>query len=248
MRSKIGRVVVLALISSSLLVAGGAHARGRSHVFYDCRSQGMGIQTTREQARTYLPEGFEPSGGAGDQDAIVHLYVTTQVCGDALAPELELAATFLAVRPPEEYRAKSGSHLFLLDAVISGPRAARLRRDLCAGGILAGGAVNSSQQMNPTDGSVSRGSSQVESESLSFELDVATSGAAGSYGGGARWLYEDGGRIKYFESSITLRYISFGTGHVQFTQPYLGLPPAAPGPSYYDLQDVGYLPSKACRG
>ena len=244
------RVLPILLVMSFAITASGAGARARNPIFYGCRNQTVGIEMTRSQAQSYLPEGFEPSVGAASQEAVVHFYVSTLVCGRNIStPDLELATTYLSVRPPEDYKSKSPRtvHYFLLDGVISGSEASRLQRYLCADAFLSEGTIDSNQQMDTTDASISRGTSAVDSETLSFRLSVVDSGAASSGAGSIRWIYEQGGRIRHFDYAIYRHYLSVGTGHVQFTAPYRDLPPAAPGPSFYNLEDISFTAPIGCR-
>ena len=55
----------------------------------------------------FLPEGFTPTGGAAGQSEVVHMFVTSFVCGGE-KPTLEMYKAYVSVDPPSKPVAGAG--------------------------------------------------------------------------------------------------------------------------------------------
>lgn len=238
---------VAALVSPPAAVAGP----GRNRLdLQDCFENTAFFPIPSDDARLYLPTGFEPTAAPADQDSTTNFYVRSIVCGDMAAPTLEMVTTYVSVIPPERSATRRGSHLYIVDAGAEGPEASALRDGLCLKALLEDAAIDVTQQraQSPLGFGPEAGIARttVSSSFLAADFVVAAEGSTTPMRDSARWFFGDGRR--YFDAAYELSVWGIGSSAVTFTQPYLELPPASGGASVQSLADISITPPSGCRG
>jgi hypothetical protein len=242
-------VLILAIATASLVpTPSGQAVPARPRFVSDCIDQTTLIPMTRQQAQTYLPEGFSPVGGVVGQGQQVYFEFMSLRCGDLNLPTLELVVAFVGVEAPERYSNDDTPERFIIDMVGEGSSLPGMSRALCMENVAVHGEVSSTHTMNRTEFGSARGSSTVESPVLFANFNLAASGTDSTAGGAVRWLYERDGKIDYFDSAYSVNFTSIGSSTVRFLDTYLDFPPVAQGFGFYDAYDqMMFVPPPGCR-
>lgn len=237
--------LVIALVGA--LPAGAGARRSRPLEVTDCYEQAASVQIPQSQAQAFLPEGFTASGGAADQDQVVHMYVTSFVCGGD-KPTLEMYRTYVSVDPPKNLQGSSTAQYFLIDSGATKPAGARLGKSLCMGSVLEDADVEATQALGPSDlGEPGAGTSTITSESLSVSFTVAGAGLGLDGYSLNRWFFQnEDGETDYYDTRETIFAIAMGSGEIRFAEQYEGVPLAGPALSLYRHKDATFLPSESC--
>lgn len=240
-----------AAIALALALPAGAAARpaGEKVVLSDCYENTAFFPIPRDDARLYVPSGFDPAAAPADQESTTNFYVRSIVCGDVSSPDLEMVVTYLSVNPPKRYATERGTELFVLHAGAEGPDAAAVQEDLCLGGLFEDASIELTQQraQSPLGFGPEAGAARtsVTSGFLSAEFVVAAEGSTTPMRDEARWFFGNG--RTFFDAEYDLSVWGIGSSAVTFTQPYLELPPGSGGASVQSLADIAITPPRGCR-
>ncbi|HEV2757125.1 MAG TPA: hypothetical protein VG318_15265 [Actinomycetota bacterium] len=250
LRTTCAAVAVATIAALALPSAAAAGPARPPLTLDDCFENTAFFPIPSDDARLYLPTGFEPAAAPADQESTTNFYVRSLVCGDPAAPAVEMVTTYIAVNPPKRLAPRRGSELFIVDSGAEGPGAAALEDALCLGSILEDASIDVTQQRAQSplgfgpEAGVARTS--VTSGFLTTDFTVAAEGSTTPMRDWARWFYGDG--RTYFDAYYELSVWGIGSSAVTFTQPYLELPPAAGGASVQSLADISITPPRGCKG
>jgi hypothetical protein len=243
------KVFSLALVVTLVAAfpAGAGARRSRSLILKDCYEQAASVQIPRSQAQAFLPEGFTATGGAAGQTEVVHMYVTSFVCGGD-KPALEMYRTYVSVDPPSNVQGSSSAQYFLIDVGASKPAGARFAKFACMGSVVEEADVEATQTLDPGElGQPGAGTSTISSPSLSVSFTVAGTGLGLDGESLNRWFFlNEDGETDYYDTFESIRAVAMGAGEIRFAEEYEGVPLAGPALSLYRLKDATVLPSPSC--
>lgn len=241
-----GSAAAVALAASLLAAAPAGAARSREISLAGCHEHSAFFPIPRNQARGYVPAGFEPVAAPAYNENLTNLFVTSYVCGDPAAPELEMVTTHLVVEPPQEFATKSNH--YVIDVGIEGPAARGFRKTLCLGGVADEAAISVTQEraVSPLGAEAGAARTSVSSDFMSTEFVVSAERTDGWVSDHTRWFFGDGSR--FFDSAMDLEAWGIGSSVVTFTQQYLDVPQAAAGGSKQAVADeMTFSTPYACR-
>jgi hypothetical protein len=238
--------LALAVTLMAALPAGAGARRPRSLLFEGCYDQAASVQIPRSQAQAFLPEGFTATGGAAGQTEVVHLYITSFVCGED-EPTLEMYRTYVSVDVPAGLQGNSTAQYFVVDSGASGAAAARLGKFLCTD--LEEADVEADQTLTPGAlGQPGAGTSTITSPSLSATLTVAGAGMGIEGESLNRWFFQnEAGETDYYDTFEYIKAVNMGSGEIRFAQEYQGLPLVSPAASLHRTKNATVFPSQSCR-
>jgi hypothetical protein len=232
-------LLVVAIAAASLVPATAGDARPRTTHFKDCIVQKVLLPITREQAQSYLPEGFSPVAGVLGQPETTNLEFVTFTCGDSDSPELDLVLAMLLVEAPARYGSQGMSEQFILDMVGAGPRLKELTKAVCIEDFVQKGEIATDIALEILEGDTGfgLGTTTVESPVLSGTFDSYVGGQLDPASSSVRSFYERGGKIRYFDSAHSLTFLGLGVGDAVLTSGYRDLTPVAEGAAIFQARD-----------
>lgn len=244
MKSIIGSAAAIAVAAA--LVAPAGAARARTIELADCHEHTATFPIQRNQARKYVPAGFEPIAAPAENENLTNLFVTSYVCGDPAAPRLEIVTTHIAVTPPAEVASEVNDH-YAIDIGVEGPAAGAFRKALCVAGVAEDAAIEVTQQraVSPAaPAELGAARTSVGSDFISAEFVVGAERTDGWIADATRWFYGDGTR--YFDSASDLEVWGIGSSVTTFTEPYLDVPQVAAGAAKQSVADIEFSTPFAC--
>ena len=245
------RTALACLLAAGMTAAtvGAADARATTSnlPIRDCYEQSAFFPIPREQAASYLPDGFEPHGSPAGEPSVINIYVASLVCGDEGKPDLEMVTTYVSVVPPERLAAEGGSEYYVIDTGAEGPLSKVLRKRLCLGDTLKEAEIDVTPQRVEPFGTarVAAPTTSVSSEFLSVQFQVTGQEDPTPRRAVARWFFgADGG--SFFDAFYEMSDWGIGSSTSVFTQSYKGLSSVSPGFGVLSTEDVTFFPARGC--
>ena len=238
-----------ACLAALVPVQAGAAKPSRDLLVPGCSQQQAMIPIPRDQAKSMLPPGYEPSDAPADaDDAVINFWVTSLVCGNEDAPSLTMYLTHVGVVPPKKLEREGASHEYIVDAGVSGPLAKKVRDHICVGNLFEGAEIHGAYATTDFPAGITYGETSIESRSLSASITMNGGGAGFSNGSeDRRWLYGSGKKVKAFDVLSGVKFFNIGEATVVFTEAYKSLPQATGSFGVFIRADYIFEKPKGCK-
>lgn len=242
-------VLATACLSAVVPVQAGSAKSSRDLLVTECAQQQAMVPIPRDQAKSMLPPGYEPSDApAGTDDALINFWVTSVICGNEDAPSLRMYLTHVGVVPPKKLAREGAAHEYIVDAGASGPLMKKVRDHLCVGNLFEGTEIEGAYATTDFPAGITYGETSIESRSLSASITMSGGGAGFSNGSeDRRWLYGSGKRIKAFDVLSGVKFFNIGEATVVFGEAYRGLPQATGSFGVFIRSDYIFEKPKGCK-
>lgn len=242
MRSRSAIVLVVMSLALSGVPAFAVPAKKPTRI-EECRSRSVAIPIPREKAQQALPPGFQSGFGAASQDDVPYVYFESFTCGDAAAPKLAIASSYLWVVPPRRYQSGGPGARFILSAVIGGTEARRIENAACVTDVFSYGDITQVDHVETVDAAATE--TNVVSDVLSASWTTTTGTWLTDGARSTRWFYGTDKGVGFFDLIEVIDLLRMGSGAIRFDKPFFELPPAAGGPSLAVEGEV-IVPNRKC--